>query len=193
MNYYPPCPQLDKVIGLTPHSDSISLITILLEVNDVEGLQIMKDNNCVSIKPLSNVFVMSAGDVLEVRKFASPIFDLVTSTTPARFKRIRAIDYNEGFLAHPLDGGRYLDVMTIVENDQHFGNVVAKSILKCFRRNKYCFLMEGREDELLEDFYDIKPVGGSIKSLRAVLNDNNALCNVVLLYLNRELGALEMK
>ena len=42
MNYYPPCPEPEKVIGLTPHSDGIGL-AILLQLNEVEGLQIRKD------------------------------------------------------------------------------------------------------------------------------------------------------
>lgn len=65
MNYYPPCPQPDKVIGLTPHSDA-SGITILLQVNEVEGLQIKKDGKWVSIKPLPNAFVINIGDSLEI-------------------------------------------------------------------------------------------------------------------------------
>lgn len=73
MNYYPPCPQPDKVIGLTPHSDA-SGITILLQVNEVEGLQIKKDGKWVSIKPLPNAFVINIGDSLEVF-LTIPIFD----------------------------------------------------------------------------------------------------------------------
>ncbi|KAJ9565772.1 hypothetical protein OSB04_001738 [Centaurea solstitialis] len=42
MTYYPPCPQPDLVIGLTPHSDAAG-ITILLQVNDIQGLQVKKD------------------------------------------------------------------------------------------------------------------------------------------------------
>ncbi|ESQ35104.1 hypothetical protein EUTSA_v10008010mg [Eutrema salsugineum] len=65
MNYYPPCPQPDQVIGLTPHSDSVGL-TILLQVNDVEGLQIKKDGKWVPVKPLPNAFIVNIGDVLEI-------------------------------------------------------------------------------------------------------------------------------
>lgn len=65
MNYYPPCPQPEKVIGLTPHSDG-SGISILLQVNDVEGLQIMKDGNWIAVKPLPNAFVVNIGNILEV-------------------------------------------------------------------------------------------------------------------------------
>nr|GEV60354.1 protein SRG1-like [Tanacetum cinerariifolium] len=36
MNYYPPCPQPEQVIGLTPHSDAVG-ITFLLELNEVLG------------------------------------------------------------------------------------------------------------------------------------------------------------
>ena len=65
MNYYPPCPQPDKVIGLTPHSDSVAL-TILLQLNDMEGLQIKKDGKWVPVKPLPHAFVVNIGDILEV-------------------------------------------------------------------------------------------------------------------------------
>ncbi|KAJ6776161.1 3-DIOXYGENASE putative-RELATED [Salix koriyanagi] len=65
MNYYPPCPQPDKVIGLTPHSDAVGL-TILLQVNEVEGLQVKKDGKWVPVKPLPNAFIFNIGDVLEI-------------------------------------------------------------------------------------------------------------------------------
>ncbi|KDP25011.1 hypothetical protein JCGZ_23994 [Jatropha curcas] len=65
MNYYPPCPQPDKVIGLTPHSDATGL-TILLQVNEVEGLQIKKDNKWLSVKPFPNAFIINIGDILEI-------------------------------------------------------------------------------------------------------------------------------
>ncbi|GLT62260.1 hypothetical protein SLA2020_349100 [Shorea laevis] len=65
MNYYPPCPQPDKVIGLTPHSDSVGL-TILLQVNQVDGLQIKKDGKWVAVKPLANAFIVNIGDILAI-------------------------------------------------------------------------------------------------------------------------------
>ncbi|PIA30037.1 hypothetical protein AQUCO_05700026v1 [Aquilegia coerulea] len=65
MNYYPPCPQPEKVIGLMPHSDPAGL-TILLQVNEMEGLQVRKDGIWIPIKPLPNAFVVNIGDVLEI-------------------------------------------------------------------------------------------------------------------------------
>ncbi|RVW95250.1 Codeine O-demethylase [Vitis vinifera] len=65
MNYYPPCPKPEQVIGLTPHSDSVGL-TILLQVNEVEGLQIRKDGMWIPITPLPNAFIVNIGDILEI-------------------------------------------------------------------------------------------------------------------------------
>lgn len=65
MNFYPPCPQPENVIGLNPHSDAGAL-TILLQANDIEGLQIRKDGQWISITPLTNAFVVNVGDILEV-------------------------------------------------------------------------------------------------------------------------------
>jgi isopenicillin N synthase-like dioxygenase len=70
MNYYPPCPQPEKVIGLTPHSDAPAL-TFLLQLNEVEGLQVKKDDMWVPIRPLPNAFIVNIGDMLEVKKIYS--------------------------------------------------------------------------------------------------------------------------
>ncbi|CAK8571214.1 unnamed protein product [Lathyrus sativus] len=65
MNYYPPCPQPDNVIGLKAHTDG-SALTVLFQNNEVEGLQIKKDGTWISVKPLPNAFIVSLGDVMEV-------------------------------------------------------------------------------------------------------------------------------
>ncbi|XP_024975230.1 protein SRG1-like [Cynara cardunculus var. scolymus] len=65
MNYYPPCPQPEQVMGLTPHSDCHG-ITFLLQINDVEGLQIKKDGAWMQVKPLPNAFIVNLGDTLEI-------------------------------------------------------------------------------------------------------------------------------
>ena len=65
MNYYPPCPQPELVIGLNPHSDATGL-TILLQLNEMEGLQIRKDGMWVPVKPLPDAFIVNIGDILEV-------------------------------------------------------------------------------------------------------------------------------
>lgn len=65
LNYYPPCPEPDKAIGFTPHSDADAL-TILYQLNETEGLQIRKDGKWVSVKPLPNAFVVNIGDIMEI-------------------------------------------------------------------------------------------------------------------------------
>ena len=64
-NYYPPCPQPEQVIGLAPHSD-FGCITILLEVNDIQGLHVKKDGMWIPFKSLPNAFIINIGDALEV-------------------------------------------------------------------------------------------------------------------------------
>ncbi|KAK7368552.1 hypothetical protein VNO80_10579 [Phaseolus coccineus] len=65
LNYYPPCPQPELVMGLNPHSDGGGL-TILLQANEMEGLQIKKDELWIPIKPLPNSFIINLGDMLEI-------------------------------------------------------------------------------------------------------------------------------
>ncbi len=75
MNYYPPCPQPELVIGLNPHSHAIGL-TILLQVNEMEGLQVKKDGMWIPVKPLHNAFVVNIGDILEVRRLPNIFLEL---------------------------------------------------------------------------------------------------------------------
>ena len=75
MNYDPPCPQPELVIGLNPHSDAIGL-TILLQVNEMEGLQVKKDGMWIPVKPLHNAFVVNIRDILEVRRLPNIFLEL---------------------------------------------------------------------------------------------------------------------
>ncbi|OMO93129.1 Plant peroxidase [Corchorus olitorius] len=65
MNYYPPCEQANKVIGLAPHSDATAL-TLLIQVNEVEGLQIKKNGKWVPVKPIPGGFIINIGDIIEI-------------------------------------------------------------------------------------------------------------------------------
>ncbi|PIA32654.1 hypothetical protein AQUCO_04400085v1 [Aquilegia coerulea] len=65
MNYYPPCPVANKVLGLSPHSDATGL-TLLLQVNEVQGLQIRKNGIWVPIKPIAGALIVNIGDVIEI-------------------------------------------------------------------------------------------------------------------------------
>ncbi|GMJ05350.1 SENESCENCE-RELATED GENE 1, senescence-related gene 1 [Hibiscus trionum] len=65
VNCYPPCELSDQVMGLTAHSDA-TLITILLQLNDVDGLEIRKDGKWVRVHPLPDAFIINVGDILEI-------------------------------------------------------------------------------------------------------------------------------
>jgi isopenicillin N synthase-like dioxygenase len=65
INYYPPCLQCDKVMGFSPHSDG-DLLTMVLQVNNVEGLQIKRDGTWVPVRPLEGAFVVNLGDCFQI-------------------------------------------------------------------------------------------------------------------------------
>ncbi|KAG9448161.1 hypothetical protein H6P81_014289 [Aristolochia fimbriata] len=65
MSYYPPCPQPEQAIGLSPHSDA-SAITLLVQVNQVQGLEVKKDGKWVAVEPLQDAFIVNIGDQLEI-------------------------------------------------------------------------------------------------------------------------------
>ncbi|XP_057819860.2 protein SRG1-like [Cryptomeria japonica] len=65
MNYYPPCPRPDLVLGISPYSDANGL-TVLLQDDETVGLQICKDGEWVPVQPIPGALVINIGDMLEV-------------------------------------------------------------------------------------------------------------------------------
>lgn len=65
VNYYPPCSVPDQVMGLSPHNDANS-ITVLMQDDEVTGLQIQHNGGWVPVKPIPNSLVVNIGDVMEV-------------------------------------------------------------------------------------------------------------------------------
>ena len=65
MNFYPPCPEPGRVLGLMPHAD-IPAITLLLECGDSPGLQFLKDGKWVFVQPVQGAFVVNIGQMFEV-------------------------------------------------------------------------------------------------------------------------------
>jgi isopenicillin N synthase-like dioxygenase len=65
VTYYPPCRQAGQVIGLSPHTDACAM-TLLLHVNDVQGLQIRRgDGKWLAVEPLDGALTVFVGDVIE--------------------------------------------------------------------------------------------------------------------------------
>ncbi|XP_034708370.1 S-norcoclaurine synthase 1-like [Vitis riparia] len=65
MNYYPPCVHASKVLGFTPHSDPGGL-TLLVQLNEVQGLQIKRNGKWIPIRPVPGAFIVNIGDVIEI-------------------------------------------------------------------------------------------------------------------------------
>nr|GMC63710.1 protein SRG1 [Ipomoea batatas] len=86
MNYYPPCAKSDLVLGVSPHSDSSS-ITLLLQEDEIAGLQIRHKQSWVPINPIPNAIVVNLGDVMEAWSngvYKSIEHRAVTNQTKAR-------------------------------------------------------------------------------------------------------------
>ncbi|KAK1413353.1 hypothetical protein QVD17_35125 [Tagetes erecta] len=65
MNCYPPCPEPERVIGISSHAD-ISGITLLTDCGNIPGLQILKDGQWVFVEPITNGIVVNIGIIMEV-------------------------------------------------------------------------------------------------------------------------------
>ncbi|KAL5976071.1 hypothetical protein ACLOJK_020401 [Asimina triloba] len=67
MNYYPHCCRPQQVIGMEAHRD-ITGITLLLESDGTQGLQIRKDGCWVPVKMVSGALLVVIGNIGEVNK-----------------------------------------------------------------------------------------------------------------------------
>lgn len=68
MNYYPPCPQPQRVTGLASHVD-IPGFALLLDCGDTPGLQVLKDGRWIFVQPLDGALVVDMGLITEVSGF----------------------------------------------------------------------------------------------------------------------------
>uniref|UniRef100_M8CWQ7 S-norcoclaurine synthase 1 n=1 Tax=Aegilops tauschii TaxID=37682 RepID=M8CWQ7_AEGTA len=138
MNYYPPCTTTpEKVLGFSPHSDG-SFLTILLEVNAVQGLQIRRHGAWIPVKPRADALLVNVGDFLEIMTngkyksiehrvtinakkerlsisaFQVPKYDgiispVLGSTEEVLYKTMRVEEYARIYLSSKRDGKRTLD------------------------------------------------------------------------------------
>lgn len=86
LNYYPPCPQPELVLGLHPLSDSGG-ITLLVQDYDTEGLNIRKEDSWISVKPIPNAFIVNIGDLVEIMsngKYRSVMHRVITNREKER-------------------------------------------------------------------------------------------------------------
>ncbi|KAL9241702.1 hypothetical protein vseg_015780 [Gypsophila vaccaria] len=85
ISYYPACPQPELTLGLQSHSD-FGAITLLIQ-DDVDGLEVLKDGEWVTVQPLSHAIVVILADQTEVitnGEYKSAIHRAVTNANRAR-------------------------------------------------------------------------------------------------------------
>ncbi|KAI6705615.1 hypothetical protein NL676_008577 [Syzygium grande] len=134
MNCYPPCPRPELGIGITPHSDATGL-TILLQVNEMEDLQIRKEGKWIVTNGTyrsseHRATVNSMKERLSIAAFYGPNLEgeigpapsLITLDKPALFRRIGVVDYLRGIFARELQRKSYLDLMRTVKGEENKGN-----------------------------------------------------------------------
>jgi len=65
----------DHVLGTKPHADG-STITFLLQDKEVEGLQVLKDDQWFKVPIIPDALLINVGDQIEVRNNLSFLFYL---------------------------------------------------------------------------------------------------------------------
>ncbi|KAL0737960.1 hypothetical protein Bca4012_014170 [Brassica carinata] len=86
MNRYPPCPKPSEVYGLMPHTDS-DFLTILYQ-DQVGGLQLIKDNRWIAVKPNPCALIINIGDLFQAWSngvYKSVEHRVMTNPTVERF------------------------------------------------------------------------------------------------------------
>ncbi|KAI4354534.1 hypothetical protein L6164_003386 [Bauhinia variegata] len=105
VNYYPPCSSPDQVLGLSPHSDA-STITVLMQDDDVSGLEIRHKGGWVPVNPIPDALVVNVGDVIEIwsnGRYKSIEHRAVTNKNKGRFSYASFLDPRDDVEVEPLD------------------------------------------------------------------------------------------
>ncbi|XP_021812061.1 codeine O-demethylase-like isoform X1 [Prunus avium] len=85
-NLYPPCSRPDVVLGLKPHADG-TIITLLLQDKQVEGLQFLKDDQWFRAPIVPDALLINVGDLAEILSngiLKSPVHRVLTNPDKER-------------------------------------------------------------------------------------------------------------
>ncbi|XP_059637864.1 jasmonate-induced oxygenase 4-like isoform X1 [Cornus florida] len=106
INFYPPCPRPDQVLGLKTRSDR-SGMTVLLQDKDVEGLQVLKDDQWFKVPIIPYALFINVGDQMQIMSngiIKSPVHRAVTNPEKQRISVAVATKPEEEREIGPADG-----------------------------------------------------------------------------------------
>ncbi|CAL1359048.1 unnamed protein product [Linum trigynum] len=105
-NHYPVCPRPDVVLGVKAHSDG-SGITVLMQDDEVEGLQILKDGRWYRVPIIPHALVVNVGDQMQImsnEEFKSPIHGAVVNSERKRISLAAPSIPHDGNEIEPVEG-----------------------------------------------------------------------------------------
>ncbi|CAN6545364.1 unnamed protein product [Malus baccata var. baccata] len=144
VNHYPPCPDPSLTLGLTKHCDP-NLITILMQEDHVNGLQVFKDGEWMGVEPISHALVVNIGYQLQIisnGKLKSSEHRAVTNPCNART--------SAGFFVAPSDVCVVEPARALVSgsNPQLYKSFQYKEFLRKFNT----MVFEGKSEFAMESF-----------------------------------------
>ncbi|KAL5739642.1 hypothetical protein ACOSP7_028528 [Xanthoceras sorbifolium] len=93
VSFYPPCPQPELTLGLQSHSD-MGAITLLIQ-DDVEGLQVLKDGDWITVQPLADAIVVLLADQTQIITNGEYISSQHQAITNARKARLSVATFHD--------------------------------------------------------------------------------------------------
>lgn len=134
LNFYPPCPQPNEVLGLKPHSDK-SGMTVLLQDKEIEGLHVLKDNQWYKVPVIPYAFVVNVGDQMQIMTngiIKSPIHRAVTNHEKLRISLSVSNESERDREIGPADGLITEETPRLYKNVKNFAQVN----LECFQKGE---------------------------------------------------------
>ncbi|KAM6567966.1 hypothetical protein CsatA_027094 [Cannabis sativa] len=113
INCYPRCPEPEKVIGLTHHSDG-GCLTFLLHVNQILTNGIYRSiEHRATVNSTHERLSVATFHNISVDSMIGPAKSLINEKNPALYRTLPNKEYFKGLFSRELDGKNYIDSMKL--------------------------------------------------------------------------------